>query len=214
MANPNPNSTSGKKSHSNSPESLFRQEALERLSSPERLDQLMQIVSPRSWLPLGAAGLIVGVALLWSFLGRIPIHSVGEGILVYPDDGSEELVGITFFDQSTGTRIQPGMRILIVPASVAGDRAGGRVGTVIEVSEPPIRTLEMARFKQEDEPETVRDGRVEVIAEIETDPSSPDGYRWSAVGSSLPPLMAGTSTTGRITLEEKAPITFVLPFLE
>jgi len=29
-------------------------ESLERLSSPERLDQLMQVVSPKSWLPLWA----------------------------------------------------------------------------------------------------------------------------------------------------------------
>lgn len=193
---------------------LFRQEALERLSSPERLDQLMQIINPRSWLPLGAAALVISVAIGWSILGRIPIHGIGEGILVYADDGDGELVSITFFDQSTGTRVEPGMRILIVPAAMAGDRAGGLVATVVEVSEPPIRTLEMARFKQDEAPETVQDGRVEVIAEIELDPRSPDGYRWSALGSSHPRLMAGTSTTARITLEEKAPITFVLPFLE
>ncbi|MEO0491292.1 MAG: hypothetical protein AAFZ49_17330, partial [Cyanobacteria bacterium J06659_2] len=153
-------------------------------------------------------------AIGWSIFGRIPIHGVGEGILVYPNEGTDDLVGITFFDQSTGTRIEPGMKILIVPAAMAGDRAGGLVATVVDVSEPPIRTLEMARFKQDEAPDTMQDGRVEVVAEIERDPRSPDGYRWSALGSSHPQLMAGTSTTARVILEEKAPITFVLPFLE
>lgn len=66
--------------------SLFRKESLERLSSPERLDQLMQVVSPRSWLPLLALGSIVGVAVIWSIYGRIPITVEGQGVLIYPSN--------------------------------------------------------------------------------------------------------------------------------
>lgn len=64
--------------------SLFRKESLERLSSPERLDQLMQVVSPRSWLPLVALGFLVGFAVIWSIYGRIPITIEGRGVLIYP----------------------------------------------------------------------------------------------------------------------------------
>lgn len=64
--------------------SLFRRESLERLSSPERLDQLMQVVSPRSWLPLVALGSVLGVAFIWSIYGRIPITVEGRGVLIYP----------------------------------------------------------------------------------------------------------------------------------
>lgn len=66
--------------------SIFRKESLERLSSPERIDQLMQIVSPRSWLPLVALGSIVGVAVIWSIYGRIPITVEGQGVLIYPSN--------------------------------------------------------------------------------------------------------------------------------
>ncbi|MBD2679334.1 MULTISPECIES: NHLP bacteriocin system secretion protein [Nostoc] len=65
---------------------IFRKESLERLSSPERLDQLMQVVSPRSWLPLAALGSIVGVAVIWSIYGRIPITVEGRGVLIYPSN--------------------------------------------------------------------------------------------------------------------------------
>lgn len=65
-------------------QNLFRKESLERLSSPERLDQLMQVVSPKSWLPLTALGFLVVVALIWSILGRIPITVEGRGVLIYP----------------------------------------------------------------------------------------------------------------------------------
>jgi HlyD family secretion protein len=63
---------------------LFRKESLERLSSPERLDQLMQVVSPKSWLPLVSLGSLIVVGLLWSIYGRIPITVEGKGVLIYP----------------------------------------------------------------------------------------------------------------------------------
>jgi HlyD family secretion protein len=63
---------------------LFRKESLERLSSPERLDQLMEVVNPKSWISLASLGLLITAALLWSILGRIPITVEGRGILIYP----------------------------------------------------------------------------------------------------------------------------------
>ncbi|BAY23398.1 secretion protein HlyD [Calothrix sp. NIES-2100] len=69
---------------SDSAKKLFREEALERLSSPERLDQLMNVVNPRAWLPLAGLGSIVGIALLWSVFGRLPLNVTGQGVLLYP----------------------------------------------------------------------------------------------------------------------------------
>jgi HlyD family secretion protein len=63
---------------------LFRQEALERLSSPEKLDQMMQVVSPKAWLPLTTIGLLVAVGGVWSVVGRIPLTVTGQGVLIQP----------------------------------------------------------------------------------------------------------------------------------
>ncbi|MEL6164284.1 MAG: biotin/lipoyl-binding protein [Cyanobacteria bacterium J06628_3] len=65
-------------------EKLFRKESLERLSSPERLDQLMQLVNPRDWLPLASLGVFVFLALVWSIFGRIPITENAPGVLIRP----------------------------------------------------------------------------------------------------------------------------------
>src|SRR4028118_232067 len=62
--------------------SLFRKESLERLSSPERLDQLMQVVSPKDWLALATLGGFVFLALIWSIVGRIPVTVTGQGVLI------------------------------------------------------------------------------------------------------------------------------------
>ena len=63
---------------------MFRQEALERLSSPERLDRTLKVVDPKAWLPLYTAASLVGVGLLWSIFGRIPLNVSGQGVLIQP----------------------------------------------------------------------------------------------------------------------------------
>ena len=61
---------------------IFRKAALERLSSPEELDQLMQVTTPKGWLALlGLVSLIV-VALIWGIFGNIPTKVSGQGILL------------------------------------------------------------------------------------------------------------------------------------
>src|SRR5712671_718035 len=63
---------------------IFREEALEHLSSPEQLDQLLQVVNPKSWIPIVTLGALLLVAILWSIFGHIPMTVEGEGLLVYP----------------------------------------------------------------------------------------------------------------------------------
>ena len=63
---------------------VFREKALERLSSPERLDQLMRVTSPRGWLALATFAGLVAVTLLWSVLGRLPSTVTGRGVLIHP----------------------------------------------------------------------------------------------------------------------------------
>lgn len=63
---------------------IFRQQALDRLSSPEQLDRLMQIVSPKDWLPLGGLAILGGLGLLWSIFGKIPVTVTGKGALIAP----------------------------------------------------------------------------------------------------------------------------------
>ena len=63
---------------------LFRQESLERLSSPEKLDRLMQIVDRRDWLPLSTLGALVVAAIVWSIFGRIPVNVTSKGLLILP----------------------------------------------------------------------------------------------------------------------------------
>lgn len=63
---------------------VFREEALERLSSPEQLDKLMRVVRPQTWFPLVSMGCLVVAAGVWSVVGRIPLTVTGTGVLIRP----------------------------------------------------------------------------------------------------------------------------------
>jgi len=68
---------------------IFREASLERLSSPERLDQLMQVVAPRDWLVLIVLGAVVVGSVGWAIGGRIPVTVQGRGVVLYPYRSTE-----------------------------------------------------------------------------------------------------------------------------
>jgi HlyD family secretion protein len=63
---------------------LFRKVALERLSSPEQLDMLMRVITPKAWLALAPLLGLIFLALVWSWFGSIPTKVSGSCILINP----------------------------------------------------------------------------------------------------------------------------------
>lgn len=65
-------------------QSIFRQVALERLSTPEQLDQAMRVTSPLAWLTMAAIGVLLAAAIVWSLIATIPVKVAAQGILIAP----------------------------------------------------------------------------------------------------------------------------------
>lgn len=63
-------------------DAVFRKVSIERLSSPEQLDQLMRVTTSKGWLALTTLGGILIMALVWGFLGNIPTRVQGTGVLI------------------------------------------------------------------------------------------------------------------------------------
>jgi hypothetical protein len=144
--------------------------------------------------------MLIGLACLWSVVGRIPITANGKGVLVRSTAASNEWVSLTYFDANEVGQIQPGMEMLILSDRVSRAGRVGMIARVKTVSEPAVTTLAAARQTNLRH----QDNLIEVVAEL-------DQNSFSQVNSDL---MPGMRVTARITLTEKAPITFVLPFLE
>ena len=76
------------------PQNLFRQDALERLSSPEQLDTLMRVVNPRRWIALVAIGAVLAGAIVWSFVGRLD-STLKSTCMIIPRGGTYNVVTTT-----------------------------------------------------------------------------------------------------------------------
>ncbi|MFE4108286.1 hypothetical protein [Almyronema epifaneia] len=182
---------------------LFRKESLERLSSPERLDELMTIVNLKTWLPLGAIGVLLGLGLIWSWIGRIPVTTSGRGLLVENDLSEGELVALLHFDNIYRGQFRPGMSVVLTPETLLVYNEPGLKAEIIEVLEPEAMTLSAVRGVDSMAETESENDRLEVLAQL------------LPMDAAMPPntVVPGVAVQGRITLEERAPITFVFPFL-
>lgn len=61
---------------------IFRQEAIDSMASPDRLDQPLQLVRPANWIFLAIGGAVILFALVWGFTSRVPIEVQARGILI------------------------------------------------------------------------------------------------------------------------------------
>lgn len=64
------------------PQQLLRKAAVERMSSPEQLDAMMRVTSPKGWVALAAIGGILFGVIVWSIVGRLSVKVDGTGILL------------------------------------------------------------------------------------------------------------------------------------
>lgn len=62
--------------------SVFRKTAIERLSSPDRLDSMLRVTTPMSWVGIAAATALAISVVFWAFTGSLPTTASASGFLV------------------------------------------------------------------------------------------------------------------------------------
>lgn len=72
-------------------ESIFRQKSLDRISSPEEIDNYMKVTRSSLWLTLGVIVLLLAALILWSVTARIEATTVSDGQTV-----TEQIAPISF----------------------------------------------------------------------------------------------------------------------
>ncbi|MBD2182214.1 NHLP bacteriocin system secretion protein [Aerosakkonema funiforme] len=133
--------------------------------------------------------------------------------------GSEQKLGlaIAYFSIKDGKQIQPGMPVLITPDTVQRERFGGIVGQVTEVS--PLAVTAEGTVATIGNSEVVKSlisqtgAAIQVTANLQTEDRNPTGYKWSSSKGPNSKITPGTTATVRVTVDERSPITFLLPFL-
>jgi HlyD family secretion protein len=131
------------------------------------------------------------------------------------DDPSAVLTNLGFFSVRDGKRISVGDVARVTPSTVQREREGSILGRVRSVSAFPVTqesvvndvgNAQIARTLLE------QGGTIEVEIELERDANSYSGFRWTSKGPETK-FTPGTTSAVRITIEQHAPITYLLPIL-
>jgi HlyD family secretion protein len=105
---------------------IFRKVSLERLSSPEQLDEAYRVTTPRQWLALAGMILLLGSAVVWSIQGSIATKAGGQGVVirrggvmnvVAPGSGT-----VTGLNVAPGERVQADQVIATISQSALAER--------------------------------------------------------------------------------------------
>jgi len=201
---------------------IFRKAALERLSSPEQLDQLMQVTTPKGWLALIAlAGLLV-TAVILGFVGSIPVTVTGQCILLnrggVNNSQINELEAILYVSPMDGQNVRPGMDVQILPTIVRKEDAGYLLGAVASVGERPSTAQDMLRTLGSVELVQALSAReyanimpIEVHADLIGGAAS--SYKWSSPrgAARYGKIQSGTLCSADVVIARKRPIDLVLP---
>lgn len=60
---------------------IFRQKSLERISSPEQLNDYLKVTNPGIWVIMAVVILLIGGLFAWSMTGRLETVADGEAIV-------------------------------------------------------------------------------------------------------------------------------------
>ena len=61
---------------------IFRKTALDKISSPDQLDQVIVITPPGFFIAMLGAGIMLLTTLIWSIFGRIPVSISANGMVL------------------------------------------------------------------------------------------------------------------------------------
>ena len=63
---------------------IFSSEALNKMRSPEKLDEILPITTPITWMGLIAVAVSIFSVILWSIFGSFTVKAEGMGLIMDP----------------------------------------------------------------------------------------------------------------------------------
>ena len=87
--------------------SLFRSKSLERIQSPEQLNDYLRVTNPAVWLVLAAVGLLLVGMLIWGSFAYIGSFVDGNAAV---ENG---MMTLTFDDETFAGNVEPGMNVTV-----------------------------------------------------------------------------------------------------
>ena len=116
---------------------LFKKSSMERITSPEKLNDYIQVSNPASWMVLGAALAILLGMLIWGIFGQLTESVDFRG---HVKDG----VLYCYAPGDYADLLEAGMEASVLPQA-SGEEAKAMKGTILSVAGQPLSFDEASR---------------------------------------------------------------------
>ncbi|MCP4800950.1 MAG: HlyD family efflux transporter periplasmic adaptor subunit, partial [bacterium] len=130
---------------------------------------------------------------------------------------------LAFFPAKDGKRLKLGQRVRVTPTTTKPQRHGGIQGVITSVGQLPVSYEAMKlRLGNEATVKSVSQSGssggssaplIEVTTTLEKDDNTISGYDWGGGDGPDLQLSSGTTTDVSVIVEERAPISYVIPLL-
>ena len=127
-------------------QTLFRKKSVDRIASPEQLNDYLHVTSPAVWVVLCAViALLIGL-LVWSSVTAVESYVPGTA------EVSDGVLTVVFEDEAQAKNVAPGMNVtvgeLVTPILSVGKDAGGRIIAVADANIPDGKYDVRVGYKQ------------------------------------------------------------------
>ncbi|NJR52001.1 MAG: NHLP bacteriocin system secretion protein [Leptolyngbyaceae cyanobacterium CSU_1_3] len=146
--------------------------------------------------------------------------SVGIGVIA-ANQPDAQLEGVAFLPVEEGKKlddamVKRGVNVQTTPTIVKREEFGGILGRVTKVSQSSITQEGAAHLVGNPAilPTLMEQGKAYIVVFTKLEPSKAGKYRWSSSKGPDQEITEGTTTTVNITVEERAPISYVIPLLK
>jgi hypothetical protein len=118
---------------------IFSQETINRVLSPEKLDDYARVATPGAWFAVSAFFIVVASVAVWGFTGRISKTITVNGVV----DGENTFICYVGSDVNVGALIG-------CPVKAADPEGGTFDGTIREISKNPLSAAEIRETQASD----------------------------------------------------------------
>ena len=192
--------------------SFDRQSQIQEVKN--RIAQLKDEVKGKSRIVSKHDGKVLELAAV---PGQIISNGSKIGTIQIGEGQDSELVGVAYFPDSEGKKIESGMNVQITPSIVKRERYGGMLGEVTKVSPFPVTPEDMSAIigNQNLAEDLVGslggNAPIQVFTELELDKNNVSGYQWSSSNGPAIEISSGTTADIRVQVGKVAPISYVIP---
>ena len=182
---------------------LFRKSALDKISSPEQLNEYMKVAGPGVWLILAGLAVTIAAFFLWGINGSIPetVDVTGTALTL---DGAPMAI-YCYLPVEYNKLIAEGMDVRVSPDYAPREQYGYIYGKIVSESSSAIDIEELrAKLGADFQLLNIPEGNViEVIIELER---VYDELFWSTFRGESVDVIVGSTCQVTVITAERRPI--------